>query len=189
MTYPDLPMVADIYCGETACFADEVAFREIRKASGCQPSATWCLGLLLVLFRSRCLSLCVPAPTSYLCLSVSLTLHCSLNFFREPHADSLGHCVNGGHFDSQAPANRQNWAAVLHSLPKHTSIYTRAFRILGLSFQFGGLIWNLQFSCAWLRLFYVESSKDETGMWFLGRTAAFCHEICLEMYQNSGKKC
>lgn len=108
----------------TACFADEVAFREIRKASGCQPSATWCLGLLLVLFRLRCLSLCVPAPTSYLCLSVSLTLHCSLYFFREPHADSLGHCVNGGHFVSQAPANRENWAAVLHSLPKHTSIST-----------------------------------------------------------------
>lgn len=53
--------------------------------------------LISVLFRWRCLSLCMSALL-LLCLSLLPSIRA------EPHSDCLGHCVIGGHFSPVGPA-------------------------------------------------------------------------------------
>lgn len=114
--------VADVNSGERGQLVSlmEWLVSGIVRAPGCEPSATWSLGLLLPDFCV--ISLAVPVTLHICTYSRSVPRPCPL--YELKHADCLGHCVIGGQFGSVGSAvDRSELQCCINRLKTHMLLH------------------------------------------------------------------
>ena len=113
----------------TACFTDEAALREFEGPRGGRPlphgPSVYC-SLISALFRLRCLSLWMSAPTPALvCLLASILAYIFLA--PVPHADRFGSLCNHWLSRFGGPISGRKWVALIAETHMHMRLHTECF--------------------------------------------------------------